>query len=116
MRLYHWDEKPDKVSISWKYEDFKDGIMRRIRWPRACAIAVLSFAVLAGCSRDPNTRKQKFLESGNQYFDAGKYAEASIQYQNAIQVDPKFAEAHYKLAQAFVRRGIWTGAYQELMK
>jgi tetratricopeptide (TPR) repeat protein len=90
--------------------------MTGIQRPRIFVIMMLSLALLAGCSRDPNVRKQKYLESGNQYFDTGKYAEASIQYENAIQIDPRFAEAHYRLAQSYLKRGIWSGAHQELMR
>jgi Tfp pilus assembly protein PilF len=52
-------------------------------------------ALLTGCSRDPNVRKQKYLESGQRYFDKGQYREAEIQFENAIQVDSRFADAHY---------------------
>jgi len=62
------------------------------------AVCVLA-ALLTGCSRDPNVRKQKYLESGQRYFDKGQYREAAIQFENAIQVDSRFADAHYKLAQ-----------------
>ena len=55
------------------------------------AVCVLA-ALLTGCSRDPNVRKQKYLESGQRYFDKGQYREAEIQFQNAIQVDARFAE------------------------
>jgi Tfp pilus assembly protein PilF len=53
------------------------------------------FAAFAGCSRDPNVRKQKFFASGQSYFAQGKYPEAAIQFSNAIDIDPRFAEAHY---------------------
>jgi len=42
------------------------------------AVCVLA-ALLTGCSRDPNVRKQKYLESGQRYFDKGQYREAAIQ-------------------------------------
>ena len=46
----------------------------------------VALGLLVGCSRDPNVRKQKYLESGNRYFQQGKYREAAVQYQNALQV------------------------------
>src|ERR1022692_14700 len=88
--------------------------MRRTKWVRLRIFLFISLVLFAGCSRDPNVRKQKYLDSGNKYFDAGKYPEACLQYQNAIQIDPKFAEAHEKLADCYLRRGIWTGGFQEL--
>src|SRR5947208_10873671 len=51
-------------------------------------------------TRRSSDLKQKYLESGQRYYDRGKYREAAIQYENAIQVDARFAEAHYKLALA----------------
>ena len=69
-----------------------------------------------GCSRNPNVRKQKYLESGERYLRKGKYAEAVIQFGNSIQVDSGFAEAHYQLAQAYVKLRQWTSAYQELSR
>jgi len=68
----------------------------------------------SGCSRDPNVRKQRFLEQGNRDFDKGKYAEASISYGRALQIDPRFVEAHYKLAECDLKQGSWLQAYQEL--
>src|ERR1041385_7985331 len=72
--------------------------------------------LLLGCSRDPNVRKQRFLQSGEQYLKDGKYREAALQFQNAIQLDPRFAEAHYQLAQCYLRESLWNSAYQELLR
>ena len=51
--------------------------------------------LVAGCSSDPNKKKVGLVESGQEYFQMGKYAEAGIQFRNAIQVDQNYAEAHY---------------------
>src|SRR5208283_5801590 len=71
---------------------------------------------LTGCSRDPNVRKLKYLESGQRYYDKGKYREAFIQFSNAVRVDPAYADAHYHLAQACLRLQNWTPAYDELVR
>ena len=72
-----------------------------------CAFAVVGVLLvfLAGCSRNQNEKKQKYLESGQRYLDRGQYREAEIQFQNAIQVDSRFAEAHYKLSQLYAVTG-----------
>jgi tetratricopeptide (TPR) repeat protein len=70
-------------------------------------------AGVTGCSRDPNVRKQKFFESGEKYFAEGKYREAAIQYRNATQIDPRFAQAHYQLGQAYLKVGDRSAAAQE---
>ncbi len=73
-------------------------------------------AISTGCSRDPNVRKQKYLDSGERYSAEGKYREASIQYLNAIQIDSRFAQAHYDLSQAYLKLGDTSRAFQELSR
>lgn len=73
-------------------------------------------ALLTGCTRDPNIRKQKFLESGNRYRDQGKFREAAIQYLNAIQVDSRFAEAHYQLSRTCLRLKDYNCAGEHLLR
>lgn len=85
--------------------------MRSTRlWPIILAATLLA----AGCSRDPNVRKQKYLKAGNAYFDKGQYREAAIEYQNAIHIDPRYAEAHYRLALSDERQFLYNAAYREL--
>ncbi|MBS1856297.1 MAG: tetratricopeptide repeat protein [Acidobacteria bacterium] len=52
---------------------------------------------LTACSRDPQVVKKRYFESGNRYFEKGRYKEASIQYRNALKRDQRYGEAHYKL-------------------
>src|SRR5665647_1223184 len=68
---------------------------------RSIRLVAVILAVLVGftsCSRDPAVVKKRYLESGNKYFDKGRYKEASIQYRNALKRDPRYGAAHYKLA------------------
>src|ERR1035441_3828102 len=62
-------------------------------------IAVLSIAFV-GCTRNPETAKRKYVESGLKYMEQKKYDSAVIQFKKALQVDPKYAEAHYQLGNA----------------
>src|ERR1051326_8001319 len=57
----------------------------------------------SACSRDPNLRKQKYFQSGRNYFEKGKYREASIEFVNAIKIDPRYAEAHHQLAETYLK-------------
>lgn len=59
-------------------------------------VAVALFA--AACNRDPQAARQKYLESGNKYFNNGKFKEAAIMYRNSLKQDMRFGEAHYRLA------------------
>jgi cellulose synthase operon protein C len=90
--------------------------MTRNKYGRYCIFFAAGLIAMAGCSRDPNVRKQKALDSGNKFFEAGKFPAACIEYQNAIQIDPKFVAAHDRLAECFLRREMWSAAYQELAR
>jgi hypothetical protein len=61
--------------------------MSRIVTRRLGLACLLALSFLCSCSRDPNVRKQKYLESGDRYYDKGKVREAAIQYSNALQID-----------------------------
>jgi tetratricopeptide (TPR) repeat protein len=63
---------------------------------------------------DPNVRKQRYFNSATGYFQEGKYPEAAIQLQNAIKIDPDYMDAHYQLAQCYIKLGWLMGAYAEL--
>jgi len=88
--------------------------MRRSCTASLLLLSSLLLALLAGCSRDPNVRKQKYFDSGEKFFTEGKYREAAIQYANATQIDGRFAQAHYKLSQSYLKLGDMQRAFQEL--
>jgi tetratricopeptide (TPR) repeat protein len=90
--------------------------MSRSALVRVSLVGFLIAALFTGCSRDPNVRKQKYLESGDRYFAKAKYREAAIQYSNAVQVDARFAEAHYQLGETYLKLGDSTRAFQELSR
>jgi tetratricopeptide (TPR) repeat protein len=71
---------------------------------------------VTGCSRDPNARKQKYFDSGEKYYAEGKYREAAIQYSNALQIDSRFAQAHYKLGETYLKLHDWQRSAQELSR
>jgi len=77
---------------------------------------LLTLALLSGCFRDPNVRKQKYLESGQRYSAEGKDREAVIQFSNALKIDKNFADAHYALAQAYAHLGALSAAFGELLR
>ncbi|HEY4010821.1 MAG TPA: tetratricopeptide repeat protein [Acidobacteriaceae bacterium] len=80
-------------------------------------ISLTILALLAqGCTRNPNVRKVKYLNSGKAYAAKGKEKEAIIQFSNAIKIDPHFAAAHFELAKAYLKSGSPMGAYTELRR
>ncbi len=83
---------------------------------RLVAVILAVLVGLASCSRDPNVVKKHYLESGNKYFDKGRYKEASIQYRNALKRDLRYGAAHYKLALVSLKMGDVSGAVSSLRR
>ena len=77
-------------------------------------VALTLIATFSACSGDPNVSKQKHFDSGQQYFEQGKYREAAIEFVNAIKIDPRYADAHHRLAETYLKLQQEQGAYQEL--
>jgi tetratricopeptide (TPR) repeat protein len=102
-----------KVDV-WNFAPRLRPMRRKSKLALLLCVSLLVGVFAAGCSRDPNVRKQKFLEQGNRDFYNGKYPEAAISYGRALQIDPHFVEARYKLAQCYEREGSWAQAFQEL--
>lgn len=74
----------------------------------------LGMLFLAACSTDPNQQKLKYVSRGDAYLKDGKYQEAVIEFRNAIQIDPKFAQAHRQLAQTYLSLNNGDAAFREL--
>lgn len=70
-----------------------------MRTPKILLLALLAI-LTAACSRDPKVQRQKYLESGNRYFNNSKFKEASIMYRRSLQQDMRFGEAYYRLGLA----------------
>ena len=88
--------------------------LRRRLIPIPAAMCLL--LLLSGCNRDPNVRKQKYLESGKRYEKEEKYKEATIQFANALKVDRNFADAHYELGKTYLKMGSVMAGYTELLR
>src|ERR1035438_9412040 len=78
--------------------------MRSIRRNVIVLMALMALMALVSCSRDPNSAKKHYLESGDKYYAKGRYKEAAIQYSNALKIDQRYGPAHYKLALADLKK------------
>jgi tetratricopeptide (TPR) repeat protein len=76
----------------------------------------LTAITLVSCNRDPNYLKQKYLESGNRYYEAKRLKEASIMYRKSIEKDRKFGPAYYKLALVSLDQGQAANAVNPLRR
>lgn len=78
-------------------------------------LALITVGTIA-CSHDPVAQTRELVASGNRYFHGGKYAEAAIEFRKALKVDPRSADAHYRLAITDTKLGDWSSALAELQK
>lgn len=78
------------------------------------ALALVA-AIVAACTRDPNVRKHNYYAKAVKYFNKANYRAAAIELRNALKIDPRYADAHYELAQCDLRLGYTGDAYRELM-
>jgi tetratricopeptide (TPR) repeat protein len=83
---------------------------------KAVFALILLLSLVAGCNRDPNVAKKKYVENGNRYYDKGKYKEALIMYRNALKRDMRYGEAYYRSALAEMKIGQWGGAARDLQR
>lgn len=82
-------------------------------------VFLLLGAALTGslaCERNPTARKQRFVESGDRYFDKGEFPEAVVEFSNALQIDPNLAAAHFKLGESYLKMQRFPDAYRELQR
>jgi tetratricopeptide (TPR) repeat protein len=75
-----------------------------------CALCVLA------CGKDPEVAKREYMKSGDANLTAGKLDEAAIAYRNAIQQDPQYGEARFKLGKVLLQTGNNQGAFREFQR
>lgn len=72
------------------------------------SLCILAALCLAGCTRTAN----QYIKRGNELYDAGRYADATLNYRNAIQKRPNSGEAYYRLGLALIKQNKPADAYQ----
>jgi len=68
-------------------------------------VSLTLILALGGCSQSPEAKKAKYHERGLVYFEKGQYQEAAIEFKNVVQIEPKDADAHYRLALTYLKLG-----------
>jgi tetratricopeptide (TPR) repeat protein len=94
----------------------KTAVNRLRRRKRLCVAIGLVLLFTAACSRDPEARKRRFFENGNQYFAKADYRSAILEYRNAIAIDARFGEARAQLAESYVKTGDLSNALAEFVR
>jgi tetratricopeptide (TPR) repeat protein len=90
--------------------------MERATKMKSILIAISVSLLLSACARDPQKAKAKYLAEGQKYMKKGQYGDASVEFRNALRLDPRFVDAYYQLAQADLAQRDWRGAYASLEK
>jgi tetratricopeptide (TPR) repeat protein len=60
--------------------------------------------------------KRGYVDKGNSLFQQGKYQDAIINYRKAVQADPKYGEAYYRLGLAEAKQADAAEAYNALYR
>jgi tetratricopeptide (TPR) repeat protein len=80
------------------------------------AVVLAATSITLSCAKDPDVAKREFVASGDAFMAANKLPEAIIEYRNAVQQDPGFAEARRKLGDAYQRVGDRANALAEIVR
>jgi tetratricopeptide (TPR) repeat protein len=76
---------------------------------------LLVVTLVAGCG-GPEQKKLKFYNKGEELYEQGDYVKANLEFKNAVQIDPKYADAFYMLGMVAFKMGDQRGAYGSYLK
>ena len=76
---------------------------------------ILGIAIMAAACGGPEQKKMKFYSKGKALYQKGDYVKAAHEFNNAIRIDPKFADAYYMLGVVLQKQDA-KGAYGALSK
>lgn len=82
----------------------------------AAILLITAALLLSACTTDPQKAKAKYLAAGEKYMKQKQYGDAAVEFRNTIRLDPRSADAYYRLAQAELAQQDWNGAYSDLQK
>ncbi len=74
-------------------------------------VGLTAFSVAACASSEE--KKIEFFEKGKAFFESGEYKTAEIELKNALQIDPRFVEAHRVLGETYLKLGQAREAFQQ---
>lgn len=78
-------------------------------------VILILLMTAAGCGR-PEAKKMKFYHKGRVLYEKSEYAKARLEFKNALQIDPRFADAYFMLGQTALRQGDLRNAYAYLSR
>lgn len=82
---------------------------------RVLIVSLFALSV-SGCSGSKEEAANRYLNSGIELFEDGELSKASVELRNALQIDPKLANAYYYLALISEKNQNWKSLYKNLSK
>ncbi len=70
----------------------------------AIILAAYGLLILFGCGPDKETKYADLIKKYDEYFAAGKFEEARLSIQSAIDIRPQEGDAYYKLGEVLLRQ------------
>ena len=77
--------------------------------------AVLGMLLLLSCG-GPEEKKMKFYTKGKALYEKGEMVKAGLEFKNALQIDPKFADAYTMMGMVKLKQGDLQGAFGSFTK
>ena len=82
---------------------------------KALCLIIICLLSLAGCG-SPDEKKQAFFDKGKTLYEEKDFVRARLELKNALQIDPKFADAYLLLGQVEQDDGNFKKSYGYLLK
>ncbi len=76
---------------------------------------LFAVTIVAGCS-GPEAKKMKFYNKGKALYEKGDFVKANLEFKNAIQIDPKFADSYYMIGMVSMKTGNFNSAFGNFSK
>ena len=80
------------------------------------AILIICLLLISGCSKSPEEKRDAYLNSAQSYMEKEKYAEAAIEFQNALQIAPDDAQTLVTLGEVQLKLMKANEAYRSFSK
>jgi len=78
-------------------------------------LIIFIIIMIVGCGSS-ETRKTKFFDKGNEFYEKGDYGKAILNFQNAIKLDPHYADAYSSLGMCYFKLMNIEGAFKAFSK
>jgi len=78
-------------------------------------LAILGILLLVSCS-GPDAKKMKFFTKGKALYEKGELVKAKLEFKNALQIDPKFADVYRMMGMVSLKEGNIKAAYGNFSK